>query len=72
MANIATREETRLLDALREWQQYAYELSTVVLLLPGGHPIGKHQLPDDYDSESGLACVSPDCVSRMLGTLPPE
>jgi hypothetical protein len=50
--------------ALDEWQGIATDLSNA-LLAAGGHPVGRHELPDQYDSMSSLACTLDACIEAM-------
>jgi hypothetical protein len=52
-------------EALYHEQHYSATLSDALIQL-GHHPQGIHQLPDDYDSESGFACVAPECIRKMI------
>ena len=49
------------IDALREWQHTASDYSDALIAL-GCHSLSYHGSPNRYDSESGLACVLPQCL----------
>lgn len=59
------RENGRLQGMLQDEAQYASVLS-VTLIAVGHHNASKHQSPDEYDSESHLACVIPRCIEEFV------
>ena len=63
-AEAARATDERLLATLREEQHYAHTLSEALIGI-GHHAAAKHQPPDQYDGESGLACVAPSCLLAL-------
>jgi hypothetical protein len=55
----------RIIESLREWQDYAGTLSDALLAL-GHHNAAHHQSPQEYDAESGLACSIPTCIEGFI------
>ena len=51
-------------DDLEEWLDLALTYSSA-LLAARYHPAGKHQLPDQYDADSELACTLPNCLRAL-------
>lgn len=57
-------ERQRLIEALRDEQQYAGALSDALLRI-GHHPFGHHESPTSYDGDSPRACSFPQCLARL-------
>lgn len=55
--------------ALTDWQQIAGEMSDALIRL-GGHSVGKHEAPQQYDSMSTLACTSETCIAALAAPQP--
>jgi hypothetical protein len=60
----ARAESDALRAALEEWQRYAGGLGGALISM-GHHVAAKHQSPQEYDSESGLACSIPSCLADL-------
>ena len=53
-----------LRETLTEWQDTATAYSEAVIAL-GGHARAQHESPQQYDSESGMACIAPGCIAAL-------
>jgi hypothetical protein len=55
-------------DTLGGWMLYASDLSNALLAM-GHHATARHQSPNEYDAESGLACSIRECLAETVEAL---